>query len=299
MLHTWQAAEGLGRGLGRDKDLCGWQTGDSNGWVEHRQLAQTQVEISPEMSRKQSFMVVWRVENYREHKHALKTMATAALNSANQLLAVTATVAVTHARRLRGAREPIGYSLGLPGLCVNRKPRGVNWKPRNHPVTWKLHPLTSREPDSAFGPAQAAPPPAAGCIRPCPLPGHSWPSMIPWQSHCWQEGWKGVAENRGGELSPGDPHGSQETQSSEEKWVDFFLCCPPTTLSGLPAPPSPSLPEDMVSSFGASQSGDPEYGECSAPVKLYSRNRRDEITKTSGNIISSYKKKKNHHCIAL
>ena len=59
MLHTWQAAEGLGRGVGRGKESV-WVTdrGDNNGWVEHGELVKTQVEISPEMSWKQRVMVV-------------------------------------------------------------------------------------------------------------------------------------------------------------------------------------------------------------------------------------------------
>lgn len=59
MLHTCQAAKGLGRGVGRGKESV-WVTdrGENNGWVEHRQLAKTQMEISPEISQKQSFMVV-------------------------------------------------------------------------------------------------------------------------------------------------------------------------------------------------------------------------------------------------
>lgn len=243
------------------------------------------------MSRKQSFMVVWRVENHREHKHALKTMATAALNSANQLLAVTATVAVTHAWRLREAPGAYRVQSGSPWSLREQKATVSEMKAQKPPSNVETSPadLTRARPCLWTSLSRSS---ASSWLYPPMSPTRTLAAVSdPMAKSLLTGGVKGRGWNRGGGLSPGDPQGSQETQSSEEKWVDFFLCCPPT-LSGLPAPPSPSLPEDMVSCFGASQSGDPEYGECSAPVMLYSRNRRDEISKMSGNIISSYKKKK-------
>lgn len=122
-LLTCQAAKGLGRCVGRGKESV-WVTdrGENNGWVERRQLAKTQMEISPEMSRKQSFMVVWQVENYKgeqtcpeNHGHCT------CLNSTNQLPVVTETVALKHGLSPVAYREQSGshWSLGEQKAMVN------------------------------------------------------------------------------------------------------------------------------------------------------------------------------------